>query len=266
MTKLAGKIIWITGASSGLGEALSIEAAQKGAKVIISARSVDKLEALKKQLDNISPGCAIVLPMDITKKEEIISCAQKVKETTGKVDILINNAGVSQRSLAIETPVEVDRMIFEIDFFGVITLTKILLPLMMSGDGGHLVVISSMAGLYGFPMRSAYSAAKHALCGFFETLSLELWHSNIKVTMVCPGRINTNISINSLNQRGENYGIMDAGQEKGLTAEKTARKIIRAIEHNKKQLLIGFKETFLYYVKKFIPVFYYYIARKASAT
>lgn len=264
MTKLKGKIIWITGASSGIGKALSIQAVRAGAKVLLSARNKDKLEELKQQLENLSPGSTTILPMDVTKPEDISKNVQIVKDTFGKVDILINNAGISQRSLAEETPLEVDRLIFETDFFSAVMLTKSVLPLMLQGNGAHLVAISSMTGLFGYPMRSAYSAAKHALRGFFETLAIELKDKNINVTIVYPGRIHTDISLSSLTKDGSRYGIMDRAQEKGIPVDKCARKIIRAIEKNKKHLMIGFPETCLYYVKIFFPALFYNIALKAG--
>jgi len=203
--------------------------------------------------------------MEEKRKEEIIRCVEAVTKSFERVDILINNAGVSQRSLVAETPVEVDRMIFETDFFGAVTLTKALLPHMIRQGGGQLVVLSSMTGLYGFPMRSAYASAKHALRGFFETAALELWNNNIKVTMVYPGRVHTDVSINSLDKDGKQYGIMDPGQAKGIPVEVCARKIIRAVERNKKSLLLGRGEIFLYSMKKFCPPVFYLIARKISA-
>jgi short-subunit dehydrogenase len=263
--RIAGKIIWITGASSGIGEALSIEAVKKGAHVILSARNISKLEDLKQRLEKISPGSTTLMPIDVTRKEDIVKSVETVTKTMKRVDILINNAGVSQRGLVAETPVEVDRMILETDFFGAVTLTKALLPYMISQGGGHLVAISSITGLLGFRMRSAYSAAKHALKGFFETAALELWNNNIKVTLVYPGRVHTDISRYCLDKDGKPYGIMDPGQEKGIPVEICARKIIRAVERNKKSLLLGSGEIFLYSLKKFVPPVFYIIARKISA-
>jgi dehydrogenase/reductase SDR family member 7B len=263
--KIADKTIWITGASSGIGEALSFEAVKKGAHVILSARNSSKLENLKQRLEEIAPGSVTLMPMDVTRKEDIVKSVETVTKTMKRVDILINNAGVSQRGLVAETPVEVDRMILETDFFGAVTLTKALLPYMIRQGGGQLVAISSMTGLYGFPMRSAYASAKHALKGFFETAALELWEKNISVTLVYPGRVHTEISKYCLDKDGKPYGIMDPGQEKGIPVETCARKIIRAIERNKRSLLLGRGEIFLYSLKKFIPPVFYLIARKISA-
>jgi dehydrogenase/reductase SDR family protein 7B len=264
--KIKGKTLWITGASSGIGEALSILAVRSGARVILSSRNIAKLEKLKQRLEEMSPGSATVVPMDVTKREEIDKAVETVTKTFERVDILVNNAGISQRSLAIETPVEIDRRIFETDFFGTVTLTKAILPFMVSHGGGRLVAISSMTGLYGFPMRSAYAAAKHALRGFFETLALELWNQNIRVTLVYPGGVRTDVSINSLDKDGNRRRVVDPGQASGMPVETCAKKIIRAIECNKKELLLGQGAIFLYYMRKFVPSVFYLIARKTSPT
>jgi short-subunit dehydrogenase len=182
------------------------------------------------------------------------------------VDILVNNAGVSQRSLAVDTDLSVDRSLFELNFFGAIGVTKTILPWMIGQGGGHIVVISSMAGKYGFKMRSAYSASKHALQGFFETLRAELYDKHIQVTLICPGRIKTNISVNSLMGDGKTYGIMDAGQENGVSVEKCARKIVRAIKHNRKEVFIGGPEFLLLLIKRTIPWLYYVIVNKVKST
>ncbi len=264
--KIKDKTIWITGASSGIGEALSVLAVQSGARVILSSRNTEKLNKLQQRLEAITPGSATIVSMDVAKRDAIDKAVEKVISTFERVDILINNAGISQRSWAIETPVEVDRTILETDFFGAVTLTKAMLPFMVKQGGGHLVAISSMTGLYGFPMRSAYAAAKHALRGFFETLSLELWNQNIKVTLVYPGRVRTDVSVNSITKDGKQYGLMDPGQARGIPVELCAKRILRAIERNKKELLMGTGERFLYTMKKFIPPLYYWIARKTSPT
>ena len=166
--KIQGKTVWITGASSGIGEALATELFSQGAIVILSARNMNKLNSLKARLDAEEQGRCYVVPCDVTRSSDIEEASRKVNELTGGVDILINNAGVSQRSFAMDTSLQVDREIFEVNFFGAVAITKAVLPRMISRGGGHIVVISSMAGKYGFRMRSAYSASKHALQGFLK--------------------------------------------------------------------------------------------------
>ncbi len=264
--KIEGKVAWITGASSGIGAALAAELFNRGATVILSARSAAKLEEIKARLDEKAPGRCIVVPCDVTSKSSVKEAIDQVKQLAGHVDILINNAGVSQRSYALDTSLEVDRELFEVNFFGAVAVTKGIAPGMVSQGAGHIVVISSMAGKYGFRMRSAYSASKHALQGYFETLRAELYQDNIQVTIVCPGRIKTDISVHSLMGDGQTYGKMDKGQAQGVPVEKCAYIIARAIEHNRKEIFIGKRELLLLVIKRVCPPLYYRIVRSASPT
>jgi dehydrogenase/reductase SDR family protein 7B len=264
--KIQGKIVWITGASSGIGEALAEELFIQGATVILSARNLNKLNVIKTRFDSKEPGRCFVVVCDVTKQSDIDEAVDKVIQLVERIDILVNNAGVSQRSFALETAISVDRELFEVNFFGAIAITKGILPWMISLGGGHIVVISSMAGKYGFRMRSAYSASKHALHGFFETLRAELHDKQVKVTLVCPGRIKTEISIHSLKGDGNTYGKMDEGQAHGVPVEKCARIIVRAIKNNRKEVFIGGAELFLLAVKRICPPFYYWIVNRASPT
>jgi len=264
--KIQGKVAWITGASSGIGGALATELFGRGATVILSARNSANLDELKSKLDAIEKGRCFVLPCDVTVPAQITDTAEKIKMMVPRLDILVNNAGVSQRSYAVDTSVEVDRALMEVNFFGAVGVTKAVLPWMISNGGGGIVVISSMAGKFGFRMRTAYSASKHALQGFFETLRAELHDKNIQVTLVCPGRVRTDISINSLTGEGKKYGIMDSGQQNGVPVEKCASIIIRAIENNRKEVFIGLPERFLLIVKRICPPLFYWIVNRASPT
>jgi dehydrogenase/reductase SDR family protein 7B len=263
---IKGKIAWITGASSGIGEALAEEFIRQGATVILSARNINKLNELKSKFNCREQVCCYVVPCDITRQAEVDEAAAQVKQLVDHVDILVNNAGVSQRSYALETAISVDRELFEVNFFGAVAVTKSILPWMISRGGGHIVVISSMAGKYGFRMRSAYSASKHALQGFFETLRAELHDKQVKVTIICPGRIKTNISINSLRGDGKIHGKMDKGQTNGVSVDKCARIIVNAVKCNRKEVFIGRAETFLLAVKRICPPLYYLIVNRASPT
>lgn len=260
------KVVWITGASSGIGEALAYEYVNRGAKVIISSPEVDKLHALNDNFNSLRPGSSLVVPIDLTRSNEIAAIVKKVIKQAGRIDILINSAGISQRSLVIETPVEIDRKVFEINYFGTIVLTKSVLPHMISKGGGTVVVISSIVGKFGFPLRSAYSASKHALHGFFETLRAELKKDNVNITIICPGRVKTNISVNAITKDGKPYGIMDKGQLKGISAEKCARKIIRAVKKNKKEVYIGGSELVMPYLKKYFPGLFNLLLTKVKPT
>jgi short-subunit dehydrogenase len=262
--KIKGKVAWITGASSGIGAALSAELFDRGATIILSARSAIKLEEIKAGFDEKDPGRCLVVPCDVTSKKSVQEAIDLVKQLAGRVDILINNAGVSQRSYALNTSLEVDRELFEVNFFGAVAITKGIAPLMVMQGSGHIVVISSMAGKYGFRMRSAYSASKHALQGYFETLRAELYQDNIQVTIVCPGRVKTEISVHSLMGDGQTYGKMDKGQARGVPVEKCAKIIVHAIEHNRKEVFIGKKELLLLIIKRVCPPLYYKIVSQAS--
>ncbi len=253
--------IWITGASSGIGEALAMQWASSGTRLILSGRN-------KEQLERVAGNCkqkgaeVHIIPFDLTRITEITDTVKKVQTLVSKIDILVNNGGISQRSLIIDTTPEVSRRIMETDFWGHAELSRQLLPFMIKTGGGTIVVISSLSGLFGFPQRSAYCAAKHALHGFFETLRLEHLKDNIKVTMVCPGRIKTNISYHALTSTGEEHGKMDKGQENGVTAGKCATKIDKAVKKHQKQVIIGKTDAIMPYLKRFTPWLFYRIASR----
>ncbi|MCK4663885.1 MAG: SDR family oxidoreductase [Bacteroidales bacterium] len=259
------KVVWITGASSGIGEALAYSLANEKSKLIISSYEKDELNKVKDNCLKLTKECYAIV-FNLLYPEEILKATKEVLKKYDKIDILINNGGISQRSLIIETPIELDRKIMEINYFGGITLTKAILPSMIKNNGGHIVVTSSISGRFGFPLRSAYAASKHAIYGFYETLRTELYKDKINVTIVCPGRIKTNISRNALTKNGSSHGIMDAGQEEGISVEKCAKKIIRAIKKNKKEVLIGGKEILMVYIKRFFPRLFNKIVLKINPT
>ncbi len=261
------KVIWITGASSGIGEALADELFNRGAILILSGRNKVRLNEKKAAFDaGSTPGRCHTVPFDMSKPGEIQDAAEYVKHIVSRVDILINNAGVSQRSYAYETSVEVDRQLFETNFFGPVALTKAVLPWMLEKGGGFIIVMSSMAGKYGFKMRTGYSATKHALNGFFESLRAELHDRNIRVMIICPGRINTPLPMRALTGDGSPHGIMDKGQLNGVPVKKCARIICRAIRHNRKEVFIGRGETFLLVIKRAFPPLYYFLVNRISPT
>lgn len=258
------KVIWITGASSGIGKALAQQWAAAGARLVLSARNVDALEALKSELNNSEQH--FVLALDLADSSNFSDLASTVVDKMGKIDILVNNGGMSQRSEAHETPMEVDRRIMEVNYFGNIALTKAVLPYFREQKSGHFLVISSIAGKFGFFLRSAYSASKHALHGFYESLMLEEEKNGILVTIACPGKINTNISVNALNKSGEKHGEMDHNQATGMSAEECGRQLIKAVTKGKKEVLIGNKEIKAVTLKRLLPGVFWKVIRKQSAT
>jgi len=261
-----GRTIWITGASSGIGEALAGEFARLGADLILSARNSEKLGLIASELILKHAVRVDVIPVDLSDNSSVDEAIRRVKEMHEKIDFLVNNAGISQRSYVIETPVDVDRKIFEINFFGTITITKALVPLMIQSGGGHIVVMSSIVGKFGIPLRSSYSASKHALHGFFDTLRSELKRKNIKITIICPGRIATDISVHAITKDGSNYGIMDEGQAHGVPVDVFVRRVIRAIRKNRRETVIGGLEITMVYIRRFFPWLYYILASRVKPT
>lgn len=239
-TKFKDLTIWITGASSGLGEALSIAFAKKGATIILSGRNQDKLEAVKTQCKK--PKKHIVVPFDVTDAEQTKEAYQLAIAQAGKIDWLINNAGVSQRSLIMDTSEEVERQIMEVDYFAQTRLTRVVLPEMIAQGGGKIVMISSIAGLIGTQYRGAYSAAKAAIHLWANSLRAELYDQGIEVATIFPGFIQTNVSINALTGDGSAQGTMDEATSKGLTATNFAKQVLKALSKDKEYIIVGGKQ------------------------
>lgn len=255
------KVVWITGASSGIGEAMAYEFANQGARLVLSARRLEELERVRNSCYN--PDAHLSLPFDLLHAEkEAESHLQKVLSAFGRIDVVVNNGGVSQRATAEETSMELTRMIMEVNFFASVAITKAVLPQMKKQHGGHIVVMSSIAGKFGFYLRSAYSAAKHALHGYFESLRLEVEKDNIRVTIVCPGKIKTNVSLNALTGTGDRHSQMDSSHETGMDPLACARVIIQAVSEEKEEVLVGGKEIKAVTVKRFFPSLFKKIIRK----
>ncbi|MCK5136281.1 MAG: SDR family NAD(P)-dependent oxidoreductase [Bacteroidales bacterium] len=260
-----GKTVWITGASSGIGAELARQFAEEGAKVIISSHEAEELEETRKQLEPVSKDIHTVV-FNLGNPEEVRSTAKKVLKEFGRVDVLMNNGGISQRAEAIDTSLEIDRRIMEIDYFSGVILTKALLPKMIENGYGHIGVTSSISGKFGFPLRSAYAAAKHALFGFYKSVWAENSKKGIRITIFSPGRIRTNISFHALKKDGEAHGVMDPGLAGGISPAKCARKMIRAMKRNRKDVLIGGKELILVWIHKHCKPLYHWLVNRVSAT
>jgi short-subunit dehydrogenase len=259
--KFKDKIIWITGAASGIGEALAYQSVEYGGKLVLS--DIDEPGLSRVVATCESSGASVLnLPLDLSSAESIEKAVGKAMGHFGRVDVLINNGGISQRSLTWETTLEVDRKIMNINFFGAVVLTKAVLPHMMEQGGGYIAATSSITGKFGFPMRSAYAASKHAIQGFFETLGIELAGSNISVTIALPGRVRTNISLHALTRDGTAHGKMDPGQDTGIPADVCARKYLDAIYKRKPEILIGGKELMMVHIRRFLPSLFYRLARR----
>lgn len=243
--------VWITGASSGIGEALVYAFHEAGAKLILSARREDELKRVQNRCGY--PVDTQVLPVDVTQSAELPQKANLALQMFGGIDILVNNAGVSQRSLVKDTGIDVYRKLMEVNFFGAVALTKAVLPSMIERNHGHIVVVSSLVGKFGTPLRSGYAAAKHALHGFFESLRAETSRSGIKVTLVCPGFIRTDVSLNALRGDGSLHAKMDSGQARGMSAAECAAQTLKAVAAGKEEVYIGNKDKYLVYLKRFFP-------------
>lgn len=260
-----GKTVWITGASSGIGAALAREFALEGARVIISSHEAEELEEVRKNLEPVSKEVYPVV-FNLGFPEEVKAAADKVLKKFGRVDVLMNNGGITTRTKAMETSLEIDRRVMEIDYFSGVILTKAVLPGMIDNGYGHIGVTSSIAGKFGFPLRSAYAAAKHALFGFYKSLWAEYKQRGIRVTIFSPGRIRTNISIHALEKNGSEHGKMDPGQAKGISPEKCARKMVRSMKRNRKDVLIGGSELLMVWVHKYFKPLYYQLVNRISPT
>jgi short-subunit dehydrogenase len=258
--------VWITGASSGIGLAAAEAWSKKGAFVILSSRRQAALDAVVTSWDAEARERSLVLPLDLSQSEALADHVTRAIAWQGHVDVMVHCGGISQRSLAIDTALEVDRRVMEVDYFGTVALTKALLPHFVERKKGQFAVITSLMGLFSSPLRSGYCAAKHALHGFFEALRAEHHEDGIGVTMVCPGFIHTSISLNAVVGDGSNQGTMDAKTGQGLSPEQCAAKMIRAIERRKPQVLIGRFEIVGAYLNRFAPNLMRRIVRKAAVT
>lgn len=256
------KVVWITGASSGIGEALALAFAKAGALLVLTARNEQKLNALKIKCDAIH-GNAMVLPVDLSQLEFLPVAVEQVIKKLGRVDVLINNAGMSQRALVKDASLDIDRCIMELNYFSPVALTKAILPYMLKQGSGQVVAVSSIVGKFGFPLRSAYSASKHALFGFFDSLRAE--EDLIDVSIVIPGRIQTNISLNAIDKEGNATGKMDAGQANGMSADKCAKIVFKGLAKKKKEILVGNEELLMVHIRRFLPRLYYRMAKNVSA-
>jgi short-subunit dehydrogenase len=267
MSKLTHKVIWITGASSGIGEALAYELALKGARLILSARRKEELERVKGNCPHAAQADVRILPVDLSRPETLKISTEAAVQLFGHIDILVNNGGITQRSFAGDTMPEVDRRLMEVNYFGPVALTKYLLPHFANRKQGHFVTVSSLTGIFGTPYRSGYAASKHALHGFFDSLRAELWKSfknDIAVTMVCPGFIRTSLTLYAVTGDGSPLGKMDGAQYTGKPADWCARKIVKAMERRKQEVYIGGRETLGVYFKRLFPGLFSMYIRSAK--
>ena len=240
MNDFTGKTIWITGASSGIGAALAHALAARGARLILSARSADRLEEVRQGCS--TPDEHLCLVMDLADRASIEAAWSRLQEVPREVDILINNAGMTQRALVKETRMEVYRFLLEVNFLAAVDLTKKVLPGMLERDAGQIVAVSSLMGKFASPQRSGYAAAKHALQGFMDALRAEVHAAGILVLVASPGFVNTDVSRNALRGDGTPHGKMDPAQAAAISAESCAGQIIAAMAKGRAEVFPGGKE------------------------
>lgn len=259
------KIIWITGASSGIGKSLALELSKHNAKLILSSRNKTELNKVKSACKY--PSSIKIIPLDLEDYTGLHLKVEKALVAFGGIDILFNNGGISQRSLVKDTSIAVDKRIMDINYLGTVALTKALLPHFIHQNKGHFVITSSIVGKVATPLRSSYSASKHALHGFFDSLRAEVHQHNIKVTLACPGFVQTNVSLNALTGDGTPQNKMDQGTQNGLTSEVFVKKLLKAVLRQKQEVYIGgFKEKLGVYTKRFFPKILSVMIRKLSVT
>lgn len=257
------KVVWITGASSGIGKALAHTYAKNNYAVVLSARQTEVLNEIKANLP--SPDAHLVLPLDVTQQDTFESAVNVVKERYGRLDVLVNNAGITQRSRVMDTTLAVNRRIMEVDYFGAIGITLAVLPWFKQQGSAQIAVVTSLVGELPTPMRAGYSAAKHALHGWFEALRAEEadW---LTITIVMPGFVRTNVSINALEGDGKQHGKMDNLQNSGMSPEKCAEAIYAAVSRNKAQVIIAGREKAAVYLKRWFPSLYRFVIRRVKVT
>jgi short-subunit dehydrogenase len=268
MTRIADQVVWITGASSGIGEALALEMARRGAVLILSARREDELRRVQDACRRLTERPVDVVVLDLADRERLAERARQAEAIHGRVDILVNNGGVSQRGHVWENDTElVDRRLFEVNFFGAIELSKRVLPGQMQRRHGHHVVISSTTGRVGTPLRTAYAASKHALHGFYDSMRAEVHDYGIKVTIIAPGFVNTPITLSALRPDGTPLNVMGEAQKAGIPTDVLARKIVRAIESDaREQHIAGAKEHLGWLLSRFWPGLLARMVRRVKST
>ncbi len=264
MSSLSRRTVWITGASAGIGEALAIQAVERGAKVVLTARRREELERVRAAC--VDPARAAVLPADLLADDfDPDALHREAAAAFGPIDMLVNNAGLSQRSRVQDTGMGVYRRLMELDYFVPVELTRAVLPGMLARGGGHLVAISSVAGKLGVPLRSGYCAAKHALHGFFDALRAETYDEGIRVTLACPGFVRTQVSVNALGGDGRPHGQMDEAIDEGIPPAACAEAIWRAVEAEREEILIG-RERWVVRLRALWPGLVSRLMRRAKVT
>ncbi|QSQ92889.1 SDR family NAD(P)-dependent oxidoreductase [Acinetobacter indicus] len=258
---LTGKVVWITGASSGLGKALAKECALQGADVILTARRYEELEKVRVTL--LNPERHVSVCADITDESQVRHVYAQVLAAKGRIDWLINNAGLSQRALIQDTTMQTERAIMEVDYFSQVFLTKTVLPTFIAQKSGRIAFVSSVAGLLGTQYRASYSAAKAAIHMWANSLRAEVAQEGIEVSVIFPGFVKTNVSFNALNGEGKPQGHQDEAIENGLEPDLFAQTTVSALLAGEEYIVVGgAKEKLGVWVSRLSPSTLYKMIRK----
>lgn len=257
------KTIWITGASSGIGESLAYALSDAGAKLILSARRTDELERVKKYTSH--PEAVDIIPLDLSSESSVEMAIANCFSLHPKIDMLFNNGGISQRARALETSAEVEHKLMQINFFSNIQLSKAVALKMREYGGGHIIVTSSLMGKWGFYLRSAYAASKHALHGYYDCMRMEVEGDGIQITLITPGFIASNISVHALDGSGRATGEMDNNQAQGMSTGECAVHILKGVSAGKTEFGIGGRELLGLKLRRFFPAYFEKLLRKRSA-
>jgi dehydrogenase/reductase SDR family protein 7B len=260
MHDFSDKTIWITGASSGIGAAMARALAARGARLILSARSADKLESVRQSCS--APDKHLCLIMDLSNQTSIEAAWSRLRELPRAVDILVNNAGMTQRARVVETGMDVYRRLLEVNFLAAVDLTRKVLPGMLERGAGQIVAVSSLMGKFSSPQRSGYAAAKHALQGFMDALRAEVHAFGIQVLVASPGFVNTDVSRNALRGDGTLHNRMDPAQAAAISAESCAEQIITAMAKGRDEVFPGGRERVGLLLQRLSPALLRRVMRK----
>jgi short-subunit dehydrogenase len=260
---LSNKVVWVTGSSSGIGEALAYALAKEECKLVLSARREAELDRVKTNT-GLSSENILVLPIDLENHNQAVNWTKLVLDKFGRIDILINNGGISQESFALDTTASVEKKIMDINYFGNVALSKAVAPIMQKQRSGKIAVTTSIIGKFGLPRLSTYAASKHALYGFYDSFRMEVAKDGISILLVSPGFINTDVTINAVTGDGSVNNENSPAQENGMKTDVFARKFVKALKSNKKHKYIGKKELLTVPFKTFCPNIFYKLMSKMS--
>lgn len=251
------KIAWITGASSGIGRSLALAFNSAGYGVIISARRADVLAELATEMKY--PEHCKVVPLDLQRHEEASTWAAKALATYGRIDILINNGGMGHLGTALEMPLDVEKRVMDVNFWGAVALTKAVLPHMLERNSGQIWSVASILGFFGSPKLAAYAASKFAMVGYMESLQYELRGTGVHAGLVSPGFVNTQVTLSSIGPDGKAIGTNSTAQENGMLPDVFARKFLKYCERKRprKHVMIGRYELLAVYLKRWWPALFF---------